>query len=74
MVDMATALNITPNALTNTAAPGVVSALIAKWKAYRIYRTSLNELSDLSNSELADLGLSRSMIKRVALEAAYDGI
>ncbi len=74
MVDMATALNITPSALSNTANSGLVSALVAKWKAYRLYRTSLNELRALSNSDLADLGLSRSMIKRVALEAAYDDI
>lgn len=37
----------------------------------KVYRTTLNELRDLSDRDLADLGLSRSMIKGIALEAAY---
>lgn len=37
-----------------------------------LYRATLRELSMLSNRELADLGLSRSEIKRVALEASND--
>jgi len=37
----------------------------------KIYRATVAELSELSNRELADLGLHRSMIKRIALEAAY---
>lgn len=41
----------------------------AKW---RVYRVTMAELSALSNRDLADLGLSRSMIRGVALEAAYD--
>jgi uncharacterized protein YjiS (DUF1127 family) len=36
-----------------------------------VYRRTLRELSALSNRELADLGLHRSMLTRVALEAAY---
>lgn len=35
-----------------------------------VYRRTLNELGALNNRELADLGLSRSGIRRVALEAA----
>ncbi|CTQ32023.1 DUF1127 domain-containing protein [Jannaschia rubra] len=38
---------------------------------WRTYRRTLNELSALSNRDLADLGLSRSMIRAIALEAAY---
>lgn len=38
----------------------------------KVYRTTVNELSALSNRDLADLGIHRSMIKRLALEAAYD--
>lgn len=45
-----------------------VRADYAKW---RIYRRTLNELSVLSNRDLADLGISRSMIVSVALEAGY---
>ena len=37
----------------------------------RVYRTTLAELSALTNRELADLGIARSMIKGIALEAAY---
>ncbi|MFP3383672.1 DUF1127 domain-containing protein [Tritonibacter sp. SIMBA_163] len=42
-----------------------------KFAQYRVYRETLNELNALSGRELADLGLNRSMLKRVAIEAAY---
>lgn len=38
---------------------------------YRLYRRSVGEMSDLSTRELADLGLHRSEIKRVAYETIY---
>ncbi|QBF31237.1 DUF1127 domain-containing protein [Thalassococcus sp. S3] len=38
----------------------------------KLYRETLNELSSLSNRDLADLGLNRSMLKRVAWQAAYE--
>ncbi|SFP02518.1 DUF1127 domain-containing protein [Tranquillimonas alkanivorans] len=38
---------------------------------YRLYRRTLTELDALSNRELADLGIGRSGIRRVAYEAAY---
>lgn len=38
---------------------------------YRVYRRSINELADLSSRELADLGLHRSEIKRIAYETVY---
>jgi len=37
----------------------------------KVYRTTLNELRDLSDRDLNDLGMSRAMIKGIALEAAY---
>lgn len=37
----------------------------------RVYKRTVRELRMLSSRELADLGLHRSMITRVALEAAY---
>lgn len=37
----------------------------------KIYRQTYRELSSLSDRALADLGLSRSMIKSLAHEAAY---
>lgn len=35
-----------------------------------IYRTTKNELSNLSSRELADIGINPSMINRIAMEAA----
>ena len=35
------------------------------------FTQTVNELSSLSNRELADLGIARSMITRVARDAAY---
>ncbi|NOD92251.1 DUF1127 domain-containing protein [Ruegeria sp. HKCCD4884] len=43
-----------------------------RFARYRMYRQTVNELSYLSNRELADLGLHRSMIRRVAMQAAED--
>jgi uncharacterized protein YjiS (DUF1127 family) len=37
----------------------------------KLYTQTVNELSALSNRDLADLGLSRSMITGIALESAY---
>ncbi len=37
----------------------------------RVYQQTLRELSALSNRDLTDLGLHRSMITQVAHEAAY---
>ena len=37
----------------------------------RVFKQTVRELQALSNRELADLGIHRSMITRVANEAAY---
>ncbi|MDZ4136884.1 MAG: DUF1127 domain-containing protein [Paracoccaceae bacterium] len=37
----------------------------------RVFNQTVRELNALSSRDLADLGLHRSMITRVALEAAY---
>lgn len=42
-----------------------------RFATYKVYRKTLNELDSLSNRELADLGIHRSAIKGIALEAAY---
>jgi len=36
----------------------------------RVYRTTVNELSALSDRDLSDLGVSRASIRRLALDAA----
>lgn len=38
---------------------------------HRTYRDTLAELQTLSNRELADLGLHRSELKRIAWESAH---
>ncbi len=51
------------------------AALRAVWaekaEKRKVYRTTLAELESLSNRDLSDLGMSRAMIKSVAIEAAY---
>lgn len=47
------------------------SAAVEAYGNWRIYRVTLNELQDLSVREMADLGINPSMVKRIALEAAY---
>jgi len=37
----------------------------------QLYRETVRELNNLNNRELADLGIGRSAIKSIALEAAY---
>ncbi|MDP1668452.1 DUF1127 domain-containing protein [Phaeovulum sp.] len=37
----------------------------------KVFRQTLRELGALSSRELTDLGIPRSMITRVAIEAAY---
>ena len=49
----------------------VMKNLMASMERRRIYNQTIRELRSLSTRELADLGLNREMITRVALEAAY---
>lgn len=41
------------------------------WGKYRVYRATFNELMELSDHELADLGLSRHSVRSIAYESAY---
>ncbi|NSX54727.1 DUF1127 domain-containing protein [Parasulfitobacter algicola] len=50
----------------------VVSGLQARHARYRQYRATVNELRSLSDRELSDLGLHRSIIFDVARHAVYD--
>jgi len=52
--------------------PAFVETLREGIARRRLYRRTLSELSALSNGELADLGLNRSMLRRVAWQAAYE--
>ncbi|NIZ11214.1 DUF1127 domain-containing protein [Pseudooceanicola sp. HF7] len=48
-----------------------VSNLAFRVARYRVYRNCLEELQNLSNRELRDLGLSRGEIRHVAHQEAY---
>ncbi|MEM7471356.1 MAG: DUF1127 domain-containing protein [Pseudomonadota bacterium] len=49
----------------------VIADLTERAARAKVYRTTRDELKNLSNRELADLGIHRSEIKRIAYEAAY---
>lgn len=51
---------------------GFLDSLLVKFNRYRLYRQTVSELSALTARDLADLGLNRSEIKRVAYQAAYE--
>lgn len=46
--------------------------LRAAWQQHRLYRRTLAEMRALSDRELADLGLNRTELRRVAREAVRD--
>ena len=62
---------------TATARPsrvaGLVGELSQRFERYKTYRRTLDELQALSDRELTDLGLSRSMCRAIAYKAAYGG-
>lgn len=62
----------TPKALLASTPLAWVEELSARFARYRLYRRTVNELNSLTGRELADLGLHRSMIKRVAYQASYE--
>ncbi|MDF3414140.1 DUF1127 domain-containing protein [Sulfitobacter sp. M57] len=65
--------------LTSTSATGTSFAdrasaafqnIVTSYKQHRLYRETFNELSALSNRELADLGLNRSNLQQIARESS----
>lgn len=48
-----------------------IYALMNRIADYRAYNRTVAELSNLSNRELADLGLSRASIRSAATQAVY---
>jgi uncharacterized protein YjiS (DUF1127 family) len=49
----------------------MLKAMILAYKRHTVYRATYRELAALSNKELYDLGIDRSMIEEVAMEATY---
>lgn len=70
---MAAAANIT--ALAGHGLRGRLSAMLQQMQENRarraVYNQTLSELKTLTDRDLSDLGIARSMITRVAYEAAY---
>lgn len=59
------------DSITHTASTtSWLSNLVSRFKTRRLYRETLNSLSELNAHELADLGLHRSDLQRVSWEAA----
>lgn len=52
------------------ASANLLHAASARYARYRVYNDTYNELSQLGDRELNDLGMSRSMIRGLALETA----
>ena len=50
---------------------GLLAQLSDSLQRRRVYNKTYSELAKLSTRELNDLGISRSMISRLAQEAAY---
>ena len=62
---MSIAHNITPSS------HGFFGNIRKSFAQYRTYRSTYDELDRLTERELADLGLTRGMIRSVAYQAAY---
>lgn len=68
---MALANEIRIGEQTRTGKAGFVRSLQDAIARRKVYRETVRELRQLSNRDLNDLGISASMITRVANEAAY---
>lgn len=62
--------------LRQSAIGGRLSAILidirARMARRKVYNTTFRELAALSDRELADLGLNRTEIRRIAWQAAYE--
>ena len=52
---------------------GFFARMIENIARYRVYRTTIDELSSLSERELRDLGISRADVRGIAYKAAFGG-
>ncbi|WP_425098609.1 DUF1127 domain-containing protein [Tropicibacter sp. S64] len=63
-----------------TRAPSALGSLLstltvdirARLARRKVFNTTYRELASLSDRELSDLGLNRTMVRRVAYQAAYE--
>lgn len=61
---------IAANGFTDRLA-GMVKTIKTAVQRRQIYAQTLRELNGLTDRELADLDINRSMVRRIALDAAY---
>lgn len=52
----------------------VLTELHNHFEHQRRVRATINELNMLSDAELQDIGISRSMIRSIAMESEYDNL
>ncbi|MBO29449.1 MAG: hypothetical protein CML61_11975 [Rhodobacteraceae bacterium] len=52
----------------------IVDALATRRRQNRMFRQTFAELSELSNREMNDLGISRSEIRRIAIESSRNAL
>lgn len=71
VVTMAYATDIHANGVSHSS-HGLIEGLKQRFAHYRLVRRTYNELNALSNRELADMGLHRSQITSLAIEAANE--
>ncbi len=68
---MAQALNYAAQTRIAEAGNGLFARASAWFADYKLYRRTVEELSQLSDRELADLGISRLSIGDIARESVY---
>jgi len=72
---MATSSDITASKISLLCSPVVLfEAMWDRVSKYWQFRKCLGEMSALSNSQLADLGLNRTMLKGIAYQATYGAL
>ena len=64
-------MNTTAQGAFSKRVAGIIESLRDRLARRKVYMTTHDELSALSNRDLADLGIARSEIKYLAHEAAY---
>ncbi len=68
---MAQALIYDASIRSAKAGDGFVGRIRKTLADYRLYRATINELQQLSDRELSDLGIHRASIREIARESVY---
>ncbi len=68
---MAQTLNVGSTPLASTYGAGFFAKIRKAMADYRLYRATLEELDQLSDRDLSDLGISRASVRDIARESVY---